>query len=63
MAGLDTVAVPWTFYVLVCLDCGPGDSGLVLFRSPAERGAWAAEHTRLAGHQHWRVLDHTERPA
>lgn len=46
-----------TFYLLVCQECGNGD--LVMpFGSAAERGHWAAEHTRGTGHDCWRVHDH-----
>lgn len=44
------------FYVLVCRDCGNGDLPMP-FGSPAERGKWAAEHTRATGHERWLVLD------
>ena len=46
-----------TFYVLTCRECSP-----VLpmpFASAAERGKWAAEHTRATGHDRWFVTDET----
>jgi len=45
-----------TFYVLVCRDCGNGDLPMP-FGSTAERGKWAAQHTRATGHENWLVLD------
>ena len=47
-----------TFYVLVCRDCGNGDLPMP-FSSPAERGKWAAEHTRRTGHDRWFVTEET----
>jgi len=51
------------FWLLVCRECGNGD--LVMpFASPAERGRWAAAHTRATGHDRWLVTDehrHEER--
>lgn len=45
-----------TFYLLVCRECGSGD--LVMpFGSPAERGKWAAAHTRATGHDRWFVTE------
>jgi hypothetical protein len=45
-----------TVFVLVCRECGNGD--LVMpFSSAAERGRWAAEHTRGTGHDRWFVKD------
>lgn len=45
-----------TFYLLVCRECGNGR--LVMpFGSAAERGEWAAEHTRATGHDSWFVRD------
>ena len=55
--GLDmTTPAPqeWhqVFYVLACRDCGdPGKPLLMPFTSAAERGRWAAEHTRATGHE------------
>lgn len=49
-------------YLLVCRLCGDGD--LVMpFASPAERGKWAADHTRGAGHDKWWVADSPEQMA
>jgi hypothetical protein len=51
-----TGPAPGVFYLLVCRDCGDGT--LVMpFASAAERGKWAAEHTRGTGHDRWRVVD------
>jgi len=47
-----------TFYLLVCLECGDPDRPLPIpFGSAAERGKWAAEHTRGTGHDRWIVMD------
>lgn len=44
------------FYLLVCRECGNGD--LVMpFTSQAERGKWAAGHTRGTGHNRWFVTE------
>jgi hypothetical protein len=44
------------FFLLVYRECGNGD--LVMpFGSPAERGKWAAAHTRGTGHDRWIVKD------
>jgi hypothetical protein len=49
-----------TFYLLVCRECGNGD--LVMpFDSPAERGKWAAAHTRGTGHDRWFVTESDHR--
>lgn len=45
-----------TFYMLVCRDCGGGDLPMP-FSTPAERGKWAAAHTRTTGHDNWFVTD------
>jgi hypothetical protein len=47
-----------TFYVLACRQCGDPERPLPMpFGSPAERGKWAAEHTRITGHDRWFVLE------
>lgn len=52
------MAEPKTFYLLVCLECGDPERPLPIpFGSPAERGKWAAEHTRGTGHDRWLVKD------
>jgi hypothetical protein len=43
------------YYVLVCRDCQPLLP--MPFPSAAERGRWAAEHTRASGHDNWFVID------
>ncbi len=48
------------FYVLVCRECGNGDLPMP-FASAAERGKWAAEHTRATSHERWLVLDQPRR--
>lgn len=54
--GLET---PQTWYILACRQCGnPGRPLPVPFTSPAERGRWAAGHTRATGHDQWIVIDH-----
>lgn len=54
----EQVTMSGTFYLLVCRDCGDGD--LVMpFDSAAERGKWAAGHTRATGHERWFVRDVT----
>jgi hypothetical protein len=54
----DAMDEPKIFYVLVCRQCGDPDRPLPMpFASPAERGHWAAEHTRATGHDRWFVLD------
>jgi hypothetical protein len=53
---------PETFFLLNCLECDEA-SGRALeipFGSPADRGKWAAAHTKGTGHQRWRVLDITD---
>jgi hypothetical protein len=53
------------FYVLVCYQCSDPERPLPLpFYSAAERGKWAAEHTRATGHDRWFVADQksTETP-
>jgi hypothetical protein len=51
-------AIPGTFYILVCLDCGDGETlSPLVFETPAERGGWAAAHTRGTGHQRWIIKD------
>jgi len=48
------------FFLLVCRECGNGD--LVMpFDSPAERGKWAAGHTRGTGHDRWFVTESDRR--
>jgi hypothetical protein len=44
-----------TFYVLVCRECTPPLP--FPFPSSAERGKWAAGHTRATGHDNWLVKD------
>lgn len=45
-----------TFCLLVCHECGDPERPLPIpFDSPAERGKWAAEHTRATGHDRWTV--------
>lgn len=47
-------------YLLVCRECGDGEDALPIpFSSAAERGGWAAEHTRGTGHDKWWVHDIT----
>lgn len=56
----DAASVPSseTFYLLACLDCDQQEYPLAMpFSTPAERGKWAAEHTRETGHDHWFVKD------
>jgi hypothetical protein len=51
---------PEIFYVLVCRECDGEDPEHWLpmpFPSPAERGHWAAAHTKGTGHDRWFVLD------
>lgn len=44
-------------YLLWCRACGDPDRPLPIpFGSAAERGRWAAEHTRRTGHEAWVVL-------
>lgn len=46
------------FYLLACRECGDPERPLVMpFGSAAERGGWAAEHTRATGHDRWWVKD------
>lgn len=53
------MAEPKVFY-LVCLECGDPERPLPIpFDSAAERGKWAAEHTRGTGHNRWWVKDKT----
>ena len=54
----DSPASFW--YVLVCRQCGSGDLPMP-FSSPAERGKWAAGHTRATGHDQWLVFDQPQR--
>lgn len=44
-----------TFYLLTCLECEPPLP--MPFGTAAERGKWAAEHTRGTGHDRWIVKD------
>lgn len=47
------------FFLLWCLVCHPvptADNPMP-FGSAAERGRWAAAHTRGTGHDTWRVID------
>lgn len=51
------------FYLLACRLCGDPARPLVMplvmpFGSPADRGGWAAEHTRATGHDKWWVKDY-----
>lgn len=48
-----------TFYLLACLECEAGNERPlpIPFGSAAERGKWAAEHTRGTGHERWWVKD------
>lgn len=47
------------FYLLACRLCGDPEKPLVMpFGSPADRGGWAAEHTRATGHDKWWVKDY-----
>lgn len=46
------------WYLLVCRECDQNERLLPQpFSSAADRGHWAAEHTRLTGHDRWLVLD------
>lgn len=50
-----------TWYTLACLECGtPGKPLYMPFSSAAERGHWAAGHTRATGHDRWHCPDITE---
>jgi hypothetical protein len=42
-------------YILICLDCEPQMP--IPFPGQAERGKWAAAHTKGTGHDRWMVLD------
>ena len=44
-----------TFYLLACLQCEPPLP--MPFGSPAERGKWAAAHTKGCGHDRWHVWE------
>ncbi|GAY12048.1 hypothetical protein [Pseudonocardia sp. N23] len=46
-------------FLLWCRVCEPEPSpdNVMPFESPAERGKWAAEHTRGTGHDRWLVFD------
>ena len=48
-------------YLLYCRLCGDPDRPLPIpFGSAAERGHWAAEHTKGTGHDSWLVLAQDE---
>ena len=50
-------------FLLVCRECWPdatGIDGAIPFRTAAERGSWAANHTAGTGHAAWIVLDFPE---
>jgi hypothetical protein len=49
-----------TFYLLVCRESGNGDLAMP-FDSAADRGKWAAGHTRGTGHDRWFVTESTGR--
>jgi hypothetical protein len=54
-AGEETARM---FYLLTCRECGGPERPLPIpFGSAAERGKWAAEHTRATGHSRWTVKD------
>lgn len=44
-----------TAYLLACRD--EREPEVLMFASPAERGAWASAHTRETGHDSWLVRD------
>ena len=47
-----------TLYLLVCRICDRDQEPWIIpFSSPAERGKWAATHTRGTGHDQWWVHD------
>ena len=44
------------FYMIACRECGDPERPLPMpFGSQAERGKWAAAHTRGTGHDRWLV--------
>jgi len=46
------------WYLLVCRECESAERPLPMpFTTAAERGRYAAEHTRGTGHDRWIVLD------
>lgn len=49
--------------VLICRACEDDDPLVMPFISRAERGRWAAEHTRGTGHYAWFCLDGWPAPA
>ncbi len=52
------MAEPKVYYLLVCFECGDPDRPLPIpFGSAAERGRYAAAHTRATGHDRWWVKD------
>ena len=52
-----------TFYLLACRECGDPEKPLIMpFGSAADRGKWAAEHTRATGHDRWWVHDEVREP-
>jgi hypothetical protein len=53
--AVSDVVVSVAVYVLVCKECDPLLP--MPFASAAERGKWAAEHTRGTGHDKWFVRD------
>jgi hypothetical protein len=51
-----------TFYLLACLQCGNPERPLPMpFGDQAERGKWAAAHTRATGHERWHVWEEVRR--
>jgi hypothetical protein len=49
-----------TYYLLACLECDAQSRPLLMpFGTAAERGKWAAEHTRGTGHDRWYVTQET----
>lgn len=49
-----------TFFLLLCLECSDGNLPLPQpFGDPAARGKWASEHTKVTGHDRWRVWEET----
>jgi hypothetical protein len=56
-------ADPGVWYVLICRECDPDLEAPMPFGTPAERGRWAAEHTRGTGHDRWLVVDQPKEPA
>lgn len=55
---IGAMSEPEVFFLLVCRDCGDPERPLPQpFSSQAERGRWAAEHTRATGHDRWIVTE------